>query len=168
MIDIQKAVRSECVQFDEFGDKYIPKKTITAIYAINISIASLSFPLILTTVLRGWRCHNHFENREAVLETWSNIPKLTQQESRVQILTLYHKISSSILSYFHTYPRGTYWILHWKQLSLRGKISNCLKWDEDIFYQGKNKGLREHRRSIFISSEGFQKVCRKHTKRITS
>lgn len=42
-------------QFDEFGDKYIPKKTITAIYAINISIASSSLPLILTTVSRGWR-----------------------------------------------------------------------------------------------------------------
>ena len=41
MIDIQKAVRIEFfVQFDEFGDKYTPKKTVTAIYAINISIAS--------------------------------------------------------------------------------------------------------------------------------
>ena len=40
MIDIQKAVRVECVQLDEFGDKFTPKKTITAIYAINISIAS--------------------------------------------------------------------------------------------------------------------------------
>ena len=28
MIDIQKAVRVECVQLDEFGDKFTPKKTI--------------------------------------------------------------------------------------------------------------------------------------------
>ena len=111
MIDTQKAVHIACVQSDEFGDKYTPKKTITATYAVNMLIASWSFPLILTIVLQGWWYHHHFKNREAVLGTWSNIPKLTQWENRVQILTVYHKIASSILSYFHTYPRGTYWIL---------------------------------------------------------
>lgn len=40
MIDIQKAVHIECVQSDELGDKYTPKKTITATYAINMPIAS--------------------------------------------------------------------------------------------------------------------------------